>query len=235
MGAALLAVVGVGAGCGAAPPTPTPPPTERPLDVEEVVRKAAAALVAVESATFKLEHLSGATELIPGLVEMDKFYGVADIPDKVHVTMEGTTISPASYVEVEVIAIGETAYMTNFITGQWQEVPLESLPFMPTNLNNVVADIVAGLAQPTLVGPELVGDVATYYVQGSTKSEELGALIPRAEEGFDVMFDLWVDQSSFVLVQALISGKVVDTDPADTVRQLTLSDIDVPVDISPPE
>ncbi len=234
VGAALLVLVAVG--CGAAPAqTPTPPPTERRVDSGEVVQKASAALAAVDSAGFVLEHLSGATELIPGLVEVHKFYGVVDTPDKVQVTMEGMTIRPASFVKVDVIAIGDTAYMTDFITGSWREVPIESLPFLPTNLNNVMAEIVAALEQPTLVGPEQLGDTDTYHVRGNIKSQELGGLIPRAEEGFDVAFELWVDRSSYDLVQALLSGQVVSSDPAGTVRQLTLYDINVPVDISPPE
>ena len=42
--------------------------------------------------------------------------------------------------------------------------------------------------------------------------------------------ELWLDRSEGLLLQALITGQVMDSDDADTVRLLTLKDIDIPVD-----
>ena len=47
--------------------------------------------------------------------------------------------------------------------------------------------------------------------------------------------ELWLDRSEGLLLQALITGHVMDSDDADTVRLLTLKDIDIPVDITLPE
>ena len=46
--------------------------------------------------------------------------------------------------------------------------------------------------------------------------------------------DLWLEQSKSLLLQVLITGRVIPSDDADTVRVLTLDDINVPVEISPP-
>jgi hypothetical protein len=59
--------------------------------------------------------------------------------------------------------------------------------------------------------------------------------VPGAGEGFDVKLDLWLEHPGGLLLQVLISGKVIPTDEADTLRRLTLDDINAPVVITPPE
>ena len=44
-----------------------------------------------------------------------------------------------------------------------------------------------------------------------------------------------VDRAEGLLLQVLITGQVVPTDNPDTVRALTLDDIDLPVEINRPE
>jgi len=46
--------------------------------------------------------------------------------------------------------------------------------------------------------------------------------------------ELWLDREQGLLQQVHIIGRVVPTDDSDTVRQLSLEDINQPVDISPP-
>ena len=46
--------------------------------------------------------------------------------------------------------------------------------------------------------------------------------------------ELWLDESHGLLQQVLIHGRVVPTDDKNTVRELRLKDINVPVVIEPP-
>ena len=223
-------------GCSSEPSnTPQPEPTVAPFDAREVLQAVVTELSELESGAFVLEHLKGSTDLIPGLVVMHKASGVVAIPDRVRITVEGETVLPRSFVEVGVVTIGDQAYMTDFITGKWQEVAIESLPFVPRNLGLTLADIVKAVEQPTLVGLERRMDMDTHHIQGRVQSQALAGLVPGAGQGFEVKLDLWLEESSHFLLQALIWGMVVPTDQPDTLRQLTLSDINVPVEISPPE
>ena len=58
--------------------------------------------------------------------------------------------------------------------------------------------------------------------------------MPGSGEGFPVQLDLWLDRSQGLLQQVHIIGRVVPTDAPNTVRQLTLEDINQPVNIEPP-
>jgi hypothetical protein len=84
------------------------------------------------------------------------------------------------------------------------------------------------------VGIEELNHRDAHRIQGTVRSDDLSTLVPNAGEGFDVALELWVDRSESLLLQVLITGQVVDTDLPDAARVLTLDDIDIPVDISPP-
>ena len=68
------------------------------------------------------------TELFPGVL-MTKAYGEVLIPDRFRVTVEAESQFPRSYLEISIITIDDTSYMTGIFSGRWSEVSPESLPF----------------------------------------------------------------------------------------------------------
>jgi hypothetical protein len=187
--------------------------------------------MALESGAFTLEQQKGTTVLLPG-IEMSKVYGVAEIPDRFRFTVEARGRN--TFVETTVVVVEDQAYMTNFLTGRWQTVSREILPFNFSNLGQTLGGIIEAVQDPAMVGTEKLDHRDAYRIRGTVRSDDLSTLVPSAGEGFDVNLELWVDRSESLLLQVLITGRVVDTDLPDAVRVLTLDDIDVPVDISPP-
>lgn len=210
------------------PPAPTP---DRQVDPQEVLRQSVDRVLALESGAFTLEHEKGTTVLLPG-VEMSKVYGVADIPDRFRFTVEAQVSN--TFVETMVVVIEDQAYMTNFLTGRWQTVAPEILPLNFSNLGQTLADIIQAVQTPALVGTENLDGYDVYRVKGTVRSNDLSTLVPNAGQDYDVDLELWVDQSQWLLLQVVMTGQLVETDAPDTVRVLTLDDIDVPVDITPP-
>jgi hypothetical protein len=142
---------------------------------------------------------------------------------------------PRSFFEIQIVLIEEQAYMTDPGTGRWGEVSVEALPFNLSNLGRVLADIISSMeGASTVIAEKLKGD-DTYHVEGRIKSEALLELIPGADEGFEVGLRLWVDQQRGLLLQAFITGRVIAGDAVDTVRVLTLDDMNGPMEIAPPE
>ena len=236
---AILAAVSAGmvmmalaVSCGDGTPTQGSPQVQA-VDAREVLREAVAEVLRLESAAFVLEHLTGTTTLFPGL-EMSKAFGVVDIPDKFRITVEAESAFPRSFVEIKVVTIGDKAYMTDVITGQWREVSLGVLPIDLSNLGQTLADIIEAVEAPSHINDELLKGVDSHHIRGRIQSQELAGLVPGAGQGFDVQLDLWLEQSRSLLLQVLITGKVVPTDSQDTVRLLTLDDINLPVEITAP-
>lgn len=227
----LIFVAAMAIGCGSEPTRELAPS----FDAKGALRDAVTELMALESAAFTLEHISGSTALVPGFLEMFKVSGVVDIPDRFELTVEAETIQPRSFVEVSVVTINDEAYMTDVISGKWLQVEPEVLPFTFANFAQTLADIIKAVDAPTVVGTERLGESETNRIQGRIHSQDLGGLVPRAAEGLEVTLDLWLEQSTNLLRQVLITGGVLATDEPGTVRRLILDDINLPVQISAPE
>lgn len=229
----LLLLISV-AGCSSAPtpgPTGTPAP---PPDPQAVLRRAVSELLDLRSAKFVLEHQTGSTTIFAGL-DMNKASGVVEIPDRFQLKVEGESKLFNSYVELDVISIEDKAYMTDPGSGRWRDIDVEALPVNLSNLGRTLADIVDAVVDPVLLDTEQLGNRETYHIGGGVQSEDLAALVPGAADGFNVQLELWLDRSDGLLRQVLITGQVVATDIPEVVRLLTLSDFNLPVDISPPE
>lgn len=227
-------ILALAAGCGSSP-TPVPTVTVEPTpDPKATLALAVANLLELRSAGFTLEHQAGSTTLLPGLV-MKKATGVVDIPDRLRLTVEAEVAAPHTFVEINVITIGEEAYMTDFFSGQWRSVPLASLPVNFLDFGQTLADIVDAVAGPSFSGVEDIEGRQHQSITGVVPSEALAALVPGAAEGLEVELELWLDREVSFLRQVVITGPVLTGDIPETVRLLSIHDVNVPVDIVPPE
>ena len=223
----VIGTVAVGTGCGSAP-TPSP---KLNVDPEAILEQAIGQLNQLSYASFLLDQPLGTTELLPGL-EMSRVYGVVANPDRFRFTVEAQV--GGAYAEIDMVVIADQAYMTNFFTGKWEEVGLDLLPVNFANLGESLSAILGSIQSPSLAGTESLGKRPVYLVQGRVDSGDLSRLVPNAAPGFNVMLELWLEQSSSLLLRVVITGQVISTDIADAVRVLTLDDIDLPVEIAPP-
>ena len=212
-------------------PTPTAGPPRNP---GEILKQSVSRLLALDSVAFTLQQQKGTTTLFPGL-EMSKASGLVDIPDKFSLSVEAKLAFPLSFVEIKIVAIGDQAYITDFLSGEWRQVSPEALPVSFGSLGQTLAYIIEAVETPVLIGSERLSGRETHHIKGTIQSEDLSGLVPGAGQGFSVDLDMWLDQSEGLLVQALIVGKVMPTDVPDARRLLTLDEFDVPIDIIAPE
>jgi len=203
------------------------------IDPAPAMVRAVAQLLDMESASFTLDHLKGSTVLVPGVL-MTKVSGEVSIPDRFSVTVEAESESPKSYIEISIITIDDMAYMTDILSGRWNQISADSLPFNLSGLGQTLADIVNAVREPKVVGEEEMHGVDTLHIEGQIDSEDLSELVPGAGQGFPVQLELWLDRNQGLLQQVHIIGRVVPTDETNTLRQLTLEDINQPVVIEPP-
>ena len=220
--------------CSGAGPTATPTPTPKPVDPKEELQRTVESLMSLQSVAFDLEHLVGSTNLLPGVL-MTRAYGKAVVPGEFDITVEGELLFPRSYLEIGMISLGEQAYMTNLVNGQWEEVSQSSLPINLTDFGATLAGIVEEVQSPRLLGRETVDGVDLYHIGGDITSEVLRGLVPTAGTGFPVALEIWTERETGMLRRALITGQVVATDVAEAQRQLRLEGANQPVTIERPE
>ena len=224
------------ASCGSSSetvPTSDPAPT---LSPQQVIERAGTRMLALGTARFVLEHeADSSSQLFPG-VQVNLVTGEVDMPDKFKVQIEAVSSFPRSFFRVDVVVVGDKAFMTDFIdSGKWNLWPVESLPFNFTNLGRTLNDIILSLQNPTLAGVEETGDVPTWHVKGTILSEDLNTLVPSAVTGHEIGLELWIGQPYELLRKVRIEGQVLDTDNPDVVRVLTIYDFDEPVEIVLPD
>lgn len=229
---AALLVMGLLVSCGADKAS-QPSIEAAEIDPGPLMRQAVGQLLALESAAFSLEHLSGTTALFPGVL-MTKAWGEVSIPGRFRITIEAESLFPKSYIEISIITIDDTSYMTGIFSGQWNEISTDSLPFNVSGLGETLAGIVDAVQRPRVIGEERLNGVDTLRIEGEVVSQDLAGLVPGAGKDFTVGLELWLDRSQGLLQQVLIVGRVIPTDEEDTVRRLTLDDINQPVEINPP-
>jgi hypothetical protein len=213
-------------GCEAATPTPD-------ADPRPAMRATVERLLALESVSFDLNQEAGSTMLFPGLI-MHRASGVVDVPARFDVVIEAESLLPRSYIEIGIISIDGTAYMTGILNREWREVSPDTLPMTLTGLGETLAGIVEAVQEPTMVGSETLRGREVYHIRGGILSQDLLGLVPNAAEGYEVELDLWIDRTESFLLEALISGQVLATDVPESVRRLTLDDINVPVSVAAP-
>lgn len=228
-----LLVAGMIVACGAGTATQTSSGTAG-IDPRPAMRQAVEQLLALESVAFSLDHLKGSTVLVPGVL-MTRVYGEVSIPDRFRVTVEAESEFPKSYIEIGVITIEDLVYMTDIFSGRWKQVSPDALPFNLSQIGQTLANIVDAVEEPVVVGEERLNGVDTLHIKGDIASEDLSELVPGAGEGFPVGLELWLDRSDGLLRQVHIVGRVIPTDDENTLRQLTLDEINRPVVINPPD
>ncbi len=213
------------------PPSDTPRPSPTPVDPQAELRRTIDRLLALESVSFVLDQEVGVTTLSPG-IEMNRAYGQVIVPGKFDVTVEAQAGN--LYVELGMASVDGVTYMTNPLTGQWAEVPAESIPINLLTLSTTLAGIVDAVQAPELLGETTLEGADVYHIRGGIRSEDLQELVPNAGAGYPVALEMWVEQESGILRKATITGQVNADDVADALRVLTLDGINRPITITPP-
>lgn len=227
LGALLCAVLVTGA-CDAAPPAPSGAPVAAP-SAEQAVRNAAATTTRAGSARTELvAETAAGTVRATGPVRFAPF--AADLAATV-----GTR-------EIGVRSVDGTSWAR--LGSRWQQL---SPGLLPVGAVAGALRSVSGLTGVTEVGPERVGEVATTHYRGTvdlaavaapdaTARAELAELAALASPTPGI--DVWVGPDGRIVRLRTSSvatpGTRAATAPTPATVTVTLSDLGVPVEVTPP-
>jgi hypothetical protein len=201
-----------------------------PMSADEVVKKAATAIQAPKSFHFSLKtdnmHSFGGgpwlTDADGDAVKPDKLLG------KVTVRYSGAIVSS------NVIVDGESQYWTIPPIGVWARMPSYfnvSQLFNPSKGAASILDSITGLSSDDA---EKIGGVPSYRVKGMVSPEALRELTQEVTVKSDIPVTLWVAASNFLLTQVRLHGPLIEGEPAEIARTVTLNDFDKEVKIETP-
>ena len=220
------------AACGSDPaPTTTEPEPE--LSLEEVLARTGENLASFSTATFRMidENETGAKFFGATLKNVD---GVVESPDSARIVVE--VESPAmGFAEIEIVAVGDVAFMKFSAGAPWNPLPLDQVPFNFVGLGVTLSNLLPLVQDAAIAATESVGGGPALRVDGTLMSEDLSTLITSADTGHPIDLSLWIGEADQVLRQIRIAGQIFDDDGEGTSRLIILSDYDTPVDIQLPD
>ena len=216
--------------CTAEPtPTPVPPtPTTEPLTAEFVVAESRAAMAATKSAWFQLDHINGYLPL----------YGAQISEMEGAVTENGAEIVTSAslgrlYIEIQIVIVDGRIWVTNPLTGEWEETGDPDQPFI-WSLTDGVTSIFDAVADPDFIEPP--DGAADLRVGADVPSDAFNALFfDAATSGEDVYLNATIDRDTFLVEKLEIEGQLTNNDSWDTKRTLRLSRFGESFDIKPPD
>lgn len=213
--------------CGA-----PPPPDLKP---DEVISRAATAMLAQNSMHFKIE-ISGAPVSInkPLGLSLRSAEGDFTRPDRMGAHLK--IVSPVAAIEADMIALGNDQYVTNFLTQKWEPLPAEfgfnpAVMFHPEH--GLEKTLEAGLDNASSAGVESIDGAPAYHVKGSLDGARLqfmsGGLISTGR----VEVDVWSDAQAFTVRRAVLVDTSTDPQKPSTWT-ITFSKFGQPVSIEAP-
>ena len=219
-------------GCGPTgekPATPTLTPT--PTELLEMARRRFAETPTVH---FVLE-VNGETFIDP-VANMRLLGAEGDLqrPGRVRTAFQVEVVGRV--ISLQLVSVGDEAWMTNLLTGEWGDAPPEfgyrpDILFSPRDGIGSVVEQVQGVER--LEDEEIAGRAA-YHVRATVAQSIVRPLSYNTIKGSPVTVDLWIDQETQDLLRVRISEPPKSDRPHPAVWTLDFSHHGEAVSIEPP-
>jgi hypothetical protein len=204
--------------------------TEPTLSPSDILLNVASNIETLEATKFALSHSEGGTELLPGILLTD-VQGLVQFPNRAEFAVSATLGN--MLMETTVIIVEDSAHMTDFLSGQWQEIPADMLPIRILNLKEMLLGIVSSLSDVTF-SESMPDDSDSFYIDGTNASDIINTFIVGTDPGNDILIGLVIDKGTNMISEITISGRLIPSDTSNMLRKLTLSDAPAAANISAP-
>jgi len=211
-------------------PSPQPPP---PLTAVEIIEKCSERIGTLNYFHFELDQEGGGTPIAMGL-EMSKASGDIARPDKLKIEISAIMLGMS--LEVGVITVGETTYMTNPLTSQWEPLPNEFTAVKLFDPDTGITAIIGEITEATKLGEEEIAGALSYHLKGMIDSSVLRPITAgTAIEGVSIDTEVWIGKDDFLLRQIKMEGQITEGEEPGIIRTLSVSNFDQAVTIELPE
>lgn len=116
-------------------------------------------------------------------------------------------------VNVDIIVIGQDAYMTNLVSGDWERAPddFSYNPALLFNPDDGLGPIMQGIREPVLDGSESVDGRQAHRVTGLVTGEQIHDITAGSIEGENIDVTLWIAEDNHDVVRLLIVAPPTET------------------------
>ncbi len=138
-------------------------------------------------------------------------------------------------VSIGLVAIGDTYYFQDPLSKKWQTLAAEESPVGKLNLQAGTIQILDRIADTSYEGTESKGGTETYHIRGNVAAEEVKTIAGLVDTTDTFPTDIWVGVEDYLVYEVDIKGAATPNEDPDIWRSIVLSNLDVFVDIQPPQ
>ncbi len=178
---------------------------------------------------FALTHPVGETNLVGGLV-LDEARGAFVSPDSLAISAD--TSMGRLFVEVEAVAIGDDAWVTNPLTGEWVDTSAGDSLFAFFDPSSLVANILGLVRDIEYASVPVAGGAVV--LNAAISAYALSDLVGEVVDTNDLELEIRLDADTFALKRVRISGQIQEADGPDAVRVIEITDLNSEIVIEPP-
>ena len=213
-----------------AAPTPTPTPE---LTLDSVLSSAGQGLAEMSTAKFQMiDELESGSQFFG--MTLKNVEGEIKSPDSFRMLVNVETPN-FGFVAIEMMAVGEQAYMKFSRDAPWAPLPLEQVPFNFGGMGVTLSELLPILKDVSVTGRESVDGIQTVRLDGNVVSEEMSKLITSVDPGHPIQLTFWFDEAGYTLRQFRMIGKLFNDDAPETSRLVGIMNVNAPVDIQLPD
>jgi len=200
------------------------------LTVSDVISKSGEYMTTLTSFNFKMTHEVGATEFLPGL-NVEEVSGDVQPPDLLAAEFVG--MFGAFPIRSMLVAIGKDNYLTNPLTGVWEQIePTVNLGGFFNTSEGMASLLEKMTGTEFLSDPDL--DSSNYKITGNLATSHLGSLLGETLENGSVVVEASINKNDFALNEIKFIGQAKVSDIDGTIRLVTMGKFNVPVEIEVP-
>lgn len=210
--------------------TSTPVPTPTPINVEGLLMRSGEVTSQLDTFHFRLEHNDEGSTPFSDTLDIVEAEGDVVSPDSVSIDFSGR-FGGRFAMRASLITIGSDSYMTNPLSGNWEEVPAEVSPLGFFNPQQGIGAMMTGLRNPVLLSK----DGTEFRIEGDLEVRALRPLLGAVTQDGIVRVEVTLDKDTLYLKKAVIAGRATASEPDGVIRTITLSGYDESISITAPD
>lgn len=208
------------------------PSSDEEGDAEEILSQAVPAMKALQSFAFTYD--------------VGRPQGTQPLQGTDIVRIEGTVTAEGNMeaaidlqqsgipLRINFVGVGDTHYVQNPLTQQWQSLPASSSPVGELDLSSGAIQILEKVKDPSYEGTEEVAGVESHRIKGTASGADVEGIARAVDEQKDFPVEIWVGVDDKLVRRITLSGAATGNEPEETVRTIELTRFDEPVQIEPP-
>jgi hypothetical protein len=208
---------------------PTPSPTSDEPDAAQMLSDASQAVANLKTFHFVLTQEEGIIPIPPNF-DLESAEGNVVLPDSLEAELE--TDFQGINVNVDAIAIGGDTWITNPFTRSWQQLNVDLRDY--ADLAALIPALLPAIQEPRIVGETELDGVPVVQIEGVANSTDLQDALAFSLPDREVMVEVWLGADDSLPRRVRVIGQLISGESPNSVRQVDLSRLNEPVEISPP-